>query len=68
MRHSCVVTVMVTFFGGMQGDLQGGWMFGQEKMMVGDMRWQKGGVGYNYCVQCQVISKLGQLMLLNIFL
>jgi hypothetical protein len=54
VRHSRVVTSisMVTVYGGLQRGLEG-WMFGQEEM-VGDVRWHRGGVGYQNCLQCQV--------------
>ena len=56
MRY-CVVTSisMVTVFGGVQGDLEEGWMFGKKKMVVGDIVWQNGGPGNHNCFHCQVI-------------
>ena len=43
---------MVNVFGG----LDEGWMFGQKKVMLGDLMWQRGELGDQNCFQCQVRS------------
>ena len=44
---------MVTVYG---EDLEEGWMFGQKKVILGDLMWQRRELRDQNCFQCQVIS------------